>query len=341
MKKIALAAALAAALSISLPACAADAATEVVKTPGAKILSVPVTKIRIDSRTNLIYSQPKGRHAGREGGLRMTLLTPATAGKKPAVVYFPGGGFMQSDYDKYVQMRMALAEAGFVVAAAEYRPLPAEFPALLEDAKAAVRFLRAHANEFGIDKTRIAVLGDSAGGYLAQMAGATNGERKYDKGDFLNESSYVQAVVSFYGISDLRSIGEGHPEAVERNHHSPSVTEAVLVSGFAFGAHGGKTIDEAGKAAIEASPIGHVDGNEPPYLLFHGVEDPLVSPLQSSRMFKALKDKKEDAELRLVKGAKHGDRVWYQPEFRTQVVEWLKSKIGSPDTSREGKTNNL
>lgn len=65
-------------------------------------------------------------------------------------------------------MRMALAKAGFVVAAAEYRTVPDKFPALVIDGKAAVRFLRAHATQFGIDPTRIGVLGDSAGGYLSQ-----------------------------------------------------------------------------------------------------------------------------------------------------------------------------
>ena len=66
-------------------------------------------------------------------------------------------------------MRHALARAGFVVAAAEYRTVPVKFPALVEDGKAAVRYLRAHADEYGIDPERIGVIGDSAGGYLVQM----------------------------------------------------------------------------------------------------------------------------------------------------------------------------
>lgn len=83
-------------------------------------------------------------------------------------------------------MRMALAKAGFVVAACEYRTVPNKFPALLQDGKAAIRFLREHAKEFGIDPERIGVLGDSAGGYVSQMVGATNGEKKWDAGDYLN-----------------------------------------------------------------------------------------------------------------------------------------------------------
>lgn len=100
--------------------------------------------------------------------------------------------------------------------------------------KAAVRFLREHAKEYGIDPAKIGVLGDSAGGYLAQMSGATNGEKQFDKGDFLNQSSDVQAVVSLYGLSDLRNIGEGFPEEIRVVHDSPAVTEALLVNGPAF-----------------------------------------------------------------------------------------------------------
>lgn len=98
-------------------------------------------------------------------------------------------------------------------------------------AKAAVRFLREHAKEYGIDPAKIGVLGDSAGGYLAQMSGATNGEKQFDKGDFLNQSSDVQTVVSLYGLSDLRNIGEGFPEEIRVVHDSPAVTEALLVNG--------------------------------------------------------------------------------------------------------------
>lgn len=88
---------------------------------------------------------------------------------------------------------MALANAGFVVASAEYRTVPDTFPAPVVDGKAAVRYLREHAAEYGIDPKRIGVLGDSAGGYLAQMVALTGGEKRFEQGDYLTQSSAVQS----------------------------------------------------------------------------------------------------------------------------------------------------
>lgn len=115
----------------------------------------------------------------------MTLLVPRTRELKPAIVYYPGVGFTSADYEKFIEMRMALAKAGFVVASAEYRTVPDRYPAFINDANAAVRYLRAHAEQFNIDPDRIGVIGDSAGGYVAQMMGVTNGEKGFDTGDFL------------------------------------------------------------------------------------------------------------------------------------------------------------
>lgn len=200
------------------------------------------------------------------------------------MLYFPGGGFTSADHEKFLEMRYALARAGYVVAACEYRAVPNKFPALLEDAKAAVRWMRAHASEFGVDADRIGLLGDSAGGYVVQMAGVTNGEKNWDVGDFKEVSSDVQAVVSIYGISDLTTIGEGIGN--EKVHASAAVTEALLLNGPAFKDFAGASVNADPQKAKAASPIGHVDGTEPPFLLMHGSGDKVVSPLQSKKCLK-------------------------------------------------------
>lgn len=290
------------------------------QSPEAQVVDVPAVQGRIDAISGVVYSQvfERGRSVR---GLKMTLFVPRTKEKKPAVLYFPGGGFTSADHEKFLEMRYALARAGYVVAACEYRAVPNKFPALLEDAKAAVRWMRAHASEFGVDADRIGLLGDSAGGYVVQMAGATNGEKNWDVGDFKEVSSDVQAVVSIYGISDLTTIGEGIGN--ENVHASAAVTEALLLNGPAFKDFAGASVNADPQKAKAASPIGHVDGTEPPFLLMHGSGDKVVSPLQSKKMFEALQNKKVEAEYVLVRGAEHGDLPWYQPGVISRVVNFF------------------
>lgn len=290
------------------------------QSPEAQVIDVPVVQGRIDAISGIVYSQvfERGRSVR---GLKMTLFVPRTKEKKPAVLYFPGGGFTSADHEKFLEMRYALARAGYAVAACEYRAVPNKFPALLEDAKAAVRWMRAHASEFGVDADRIGLLGDSAGGYVVQMAGATNGEKNWDVGDFKEVSSDVQAVVSIYGISDLTTIGEGIGN--ENVHASAAVTEALLLNGPAFKDFAGASVNADPQKAKAASPIGHVDGTEPPFLLMHGSGDKVVSPLQSKKMFEALQNKKVEAEYVLVRGAGHGDLPWYQPSVISRVVNFF------------------
>ena len=290
------------------------------QSPEAQVIDVPVVQGRIDAISGVVYSQvfERGRSVR---GLKMTLFVPRTKEKKPAVLYFPGGGFTSADHEKFLEMRYALARAGYAVAACEYRAVPNKFPALLEDAKAAVRWMREHASEFGVDANRIGLLGDSAGGYVVQMAGATNGEKNWDVGDFKEVSSDVQAVVSIYGISDLTTIGEGIGN--ENVHASAAVTEALLLNGPAFKDFAGASVNADPQKAKAASPIGHVDGTEPPFLLMHGSGDKVVSPLQSKKMFEALQNKKVEAEYVLVRGAGHGDLPWYQPSVISRVVNFF------------------
>ena len=308
-------------------------------TEGAEIVKVAVSEGRIDTISNVIYSQIRSTRAIEQ--LRMTLMVPRTTAKKPTIVYFPGGGFTSADFEKFTEMRYALARAGFVVAAAEYRVVPTKFPALVEDGKAAVRYLRAHAEEYGIDPDRIGVLGDSAGGYLVQMLGTTSGEKGWDKGDWLDKSSDVQAVVSMYGISNLLSIGSGLGKELEDVHRSPAVTEALLLNGPAFNTNPGKSIFDDEAAALRASAVGHVDGTEPPFLLLHGSGDKLVSPKQSAEIFERLKAKKVDVEYKLLEGADHGGLVWFQKPVIDMVVEWFEKKLGTPAMGGEAGTENL
>ena len=288
-------------------------------------MKVEVTEHQIDEIGGVIYSQIQSRRSNR--AMRMTLLVPRTAEKKPAIIYFPGGGFTTTDYEKFIEMRFALAKAGFVVAAAEYRVVPNKFPAILEDGKSAVRFLKAHADAYGIDASKIGVLGDSAGGYLSQMVAVTGNEKQFDKGDNLHVDSTVQAAATLYGISDLRNIGAGFDEAIQKVHQSPAVTEALLVNGVAFNEYPGASILSDSDKARAASSLGHIKKNLPPFLIMHGTEDKLVSPVQSEQLYEALKQNGNRVTYVKVEGAAHGDTVWFQKPIIDKVVTWFKDNL--------------
>ncbi|MDF2041156.1 MULTISPECIES: alpha/beta hydrolase [unclassified Pantoea] len=293
---------------------------------GAEIIQVNLNRTPIDNISDVVYEAVKKTRSVRQ--LHMSFLVPRTSDLKPAIIYFPGGGFMTAEYNKFLEMRMALAEAGFVVAAAEYRTIPDVFPAPLIDAKAAVRYLRQHAPDYGIDPSRIGVLGDSAGGWLAQMLGTTNGDKSFDYGNFLSQSADVQAVTTLYGISDLRNIGDGFPEDRQKVHQSPAVTESLLINGVAFRDFEGSSICSTPEKAINASPIGRIKGRTPPFLIMHGSKDTLVSPNQSKILYKALLESGNKADYLLIEGAEHGDGHWYQPVVINRVVDWFLTNLG-------------
>ncbi|MCS3429803.1 alpha/beta hydrolase [Klebsiella sp. BIGb0407] len=294
---------------------------------GAKVINVDNVQGQTDSINGVIYKQVITTRSAR--ALHMDLLIPRNADKKPAILYFPGGGFTSADYNKFIDMRMALAKAGFVVAAVEYRVIPDVFPAPVTDAKAAVRYLRANAEQYGIDVNKIGVLGDSAGGWLAQMLGTTNGDTVFDKGDYPEQSSDVQAVATLYGISNLLTIGEGFPENVQKVHESVSSTEALLINGSAFRDFAGAAIHSDKQKALVASPVNYIHGTKPPFLIMHGSKDALVSPLQSAQLYQALKKENSPVEYLLLEGAEHGDIQWYQPAVINHVVDWFKTNLGT------------
>lgn len=307
-----------AAALMAAPVCAqAQAVHETMK--------VNIERGRIDAVTGIVYSQITSASDNRT--LQMTLLVPCTDKPKPAIIYYPGGGFLSAAHDRYVEMRMALAEAGFVVASVEYRTVPDMFPALLVDGKSAVRYLRAHARQFGIDPQRIGVIGDSAGGYLAQMVGVTGGDKEYDQGDYLDQSSDVQAAATIYGISNLMNIGEGYSQEIQDIHASKAVTEALLVHGTAFASYPGASILSDTAKAMKASPMGHIRKDLPPFLIMHGTADALVSPVQSEQLYDALKKADNDVSYVEVEDAGHGDMYWFQQPVIDRVVRWFKEKL--------------
>ena len=185
------------------------------------VLSVPVKTPMINQISDVVYEQVPMRGYPNVA-MKMDILQPKSDTKQPAIVYVTGGGFINANKDNGIQLRMRLAEAGYVVASIQYRVAPtARFPEPLEDVKASIRYLKAHADQFGIDPEQIGIIGGSAGGYLTAMAATTSGTTTFDKGDNLQVGSDVKAAVDLYGLSDLTRIGDDYSESVKKAHQSP------------------------------------------------------------------------------------------------------------------------
>jgi acetyl esterase/lipase len=229
---------------------------------------------------------------------KLDLYIPPGASNAPLVVWIHGGGWQNGGKDR--TPALPLLEKGFAVASINYRlSSHAVFPAQIEDCKAAVRWLRAHAKKHHIDPERIGVWGASAGGHLVALLGVTGDVKEFDTGERTEVSSRVQAVADFFGPAELFTMQQQSRPGGPINHDAPDAPEAKLI--------GGALPDNKAKAD-KASPITYVSKGDAPILIVHGDQDPLV-PLQQSVDFHAkLKKAGVDAELLVMKGAGHGFR---------------------------------
>lgn len=228
---------------------------------------------------DIVYRRSAG-HA-----VRLDLYVPEGAvppGGRPVVLAIHGGGWRGGSKTRYGREIARLAKYGCVVVAPDYRlsrPGAPSWPANFEDVRAAVRWVRRHAVEYGADPNRIAALGASAGAHLAILLGTDSDPANLrksgiqdDTGPGLNQpSARVQAVIAFYGPTDLRSVLRDNPSAV--------IPVALLLGGSPA---------QLPAQYEAASPARHVTADDPPMLLVYGQADRLVPPDQAKQLRAAL-----------------------------------------------------
>ena len=235
--------------------------------------------------------------------LTLDLYLPEGASDPPLVIYIHGGGWSGGS-PKNPPLRHLLDE-DFAMAAISYRfSQEAKFPAQLEDVRDAVAWLVTNARKFGYDASRIALIGGSAGGHLAMLAGCA----------LAIEALPVRAVVSFFGPADF----------VLRAQTQPAKTQEP--GGSVYELLGGTPAEHPG-AARAASPAMRVGKHSPPLLIFHGTGDKVVYLDQSERMAAAYREAGRPVELIIKDGAGHKISDFEDPINRKKLLDFLTARL--------------
>jgi acetyl esterase/lipase len=273
-----------------------------------------------DVLTNLGYAS---------GGSHLfDLYKPRTATQPlPLVIWIHGGSWRYLD-KSHMDAPRALICHGYAVASIDYRlTTEAVFPAQIRDVKTAIRHLRANASLYGLDPSRIAVFGSSAGGHLSALAGTSGGVADLEGLQMGNSttSSRVQAVIDWFGHTDLEKLdaqllGQGCP-ADTANRSQPDSLESKFL-GCTLG-------DPACSAQVQrANPVTYASSDDPSYLIMHGTADCTVPRAQAVLLFEALKAHNACVSMYTLKDVGHSGDPWLTVEAQALVAAFLDETLG-------------
>jgi acetyl esterase/lipase len=252
-------------------------------------------------------------------------------GPYPVILSIHGGAFMGCDKaDLQVLPMLEGLKRGYAVVAINYRLSgEARFPALVHDAKAAVRWIRANALRYHFDPGRIAAWGGSAGGYLASMLGTSAGIHELEDLSlgYADQPSHVQVVVTWYGPTDFLRMDEqlaarGLPSPPGMEHNGANSPESLLL---------GAKITEIPERVRAANPETYIRPNAPPFLLQHGMMDAVVPVQQSINFAAKLRSVlgERNVTLKLLEGAEHADPRFETPENVASVLSFIDEHLKS------------
>ena len=244
----------------------------------------------------------------------------------PVIVSIHGGAFMGCDKaDMQLMPALEGLKRGYAVVAINYRlSWQAQFPALVQDAKAAVRWIRANAQRYRLNPDKIATWGGSAGGYLSVMLGTSSGISELEDLSLGNPNfpCNVQAVVDWFGpmnflVMDEQLAASGFAPPPEMAHNGEDSPESLLL---------GAKITEIPERVKAANPETYIRSNVPPFLIQHGTLDMVVPCQQSMGLAEKLRTAigAQHVTLELLEGAGHGeDPLFLSPENINKVLDFL------------------
>jgi acetyl esterase/lipase len=242
---------------------------------------------------------------------------PGEHAKVPLLVWIHGGAWKEGD--KQPSPMMPLLVRGFAVAGINYRFAPEhKFPAQIHDCKAAIRWLRKHADEYGFDKDRIGVFGISAGGHLASLLGATNGVKELEGNvGVTGERSDVQAVVTWCGPSNLITMHSQAGPNDQLDYDSDKAPITMFLGG---------TAEQKPELAKAASPVTYLKpGLKVPCLIMHAEKDPVVPFAQSKELYDAWKKTGAPVTLESVKTDQH---IFISVPTMMTVIDFFQKTLG-------------
>jgi len=257
-------------------------------------------------------------HERQKLDLYLPIALPANGKRLPLIIWIHGGAFRMGSKDSAVfdLVPFEYLTQGYAIASINYRlSQHAKFPAQIEDCKAAVRWLRAHADQYQLDVARFAAWGPSAGGYLSAMLGTTGHVSQFEVGAHLDQSSQVQCVVDYFGPTDfLQMDAQRLPDGMI--HDGANSPESELVGG---------AIQDHPAAVKRANPITYVSPPAPPFLIVHGDADPLVPYGQSILLVDTLRQANVAVTFYTVQGGGHGR--FTDPMVSNLTHEFLKKHL--------------
>lgn len=246
--------------------------------------------------------------------------------KRPAMIWFNGGGWRGADKNMQLAEYVYLVEHGYVLACVYYRSsAEGQFPDQIIDAKTAVRFLRANAELYSIDPDRIGVFGRSAGGQLAALVGMNDG--KYISDEYAEYSSDVKVVYDMFGPVDLYREAKTHLEQ-EADGSLIKVTKRwATIEDTHEGAVLGGSRETLLERAKQYSPYWQINPKCADFLIMHGTADFLVPDQVSVDFYDRLTEAGIPADLYLLEHGEHGSPEFFQPVVREIVLKWLAEHL--------------
>lgn len=272
---------------------------------------------------HVVYAAPQGEP------LTMQILCPWRKDRKyPLVVFVQGSAWTTPEPGYELPQLGALAMQGFVVATVVHRDCRKghAFPAFLQDVKTAIRFLRAHAEEYCIDKERVGIWGTSSGGNTALLVGMTGDWECYRTEEYPEESDRVKTVAECFGPTDIQELIQVRL-GIDLQAPGPYTVPEGVDSQM-----GMLVSDEQGKISLakiqQMSPllIAEKEQNYPPFLILHGDADPVVPYRQSEALYEKLVKMGHDARLVRVTGGVHEGNFW-TPELFHLIWDYLKETL--------------